>query len=176
MFIEGMNTFLRIISVHLETITKKENEDDIVNLISHYIDKIQSEKNNPLSEEDIQNKAKKIFLQINFFFVYFYISQIVNLLGSKKLSNIISTACDKTNTPATEIIKYITRLWYNNSITPEEIKKMMHRKKLSYVPMKILQINIRNYARIHPISTKDRSQLFDLLKTQIPYKNNSLEK
>ncbi len=172
MFVEGMNTFLRLISVHLEAITKKENEEDLVNLISHYIDKIQNEKNNPLSEEEVYKKAKKIFWQINFVFVYIYISQIVHLLGSEKLSDIISTACDRINTPATHIVKFIVQLWYNKSITPDDVKKVMHKNKLSYVPIKILNIHVRNYALIHPINTKDRNKLRELFQEPIPYKKN----
>ena len=78
-------------------------------------------KKRKLSDEKLEKYAKTIFWNSNFFVVCGIINKIVHSLGSDKLNESMKKVCDKSDTPASFLVKHGILMWYTKNLQIEGI-------------------------------------------------------
>jgi GTPase SAR1 family protein len=165
LFMDGMNVHLRILSALFETIKSEDERDEIVNFIIETLNRLEEGKdpNKKLSEEEKREYAEKIFWNLNFFTVYGLIYKIVNSLGSDKINPIINAVCDKTNTPASFLIKHGIFMEYSKNLQVMDLVHEIEKDVFSEIAEKAARLMVVNYCSRHVVNFKDKQRINDLL-------------
>jgi len=158
-FEEAMNVHLRVLCSFFEIIKSKENQKDIVEMISSGIQKTIAESERKLSRTELERKAKTIFWNINFFVVFGVINKIVHSLGSDKLMEIVNNVCDKINTPASFLVKHGILMWYGKNLQIEDIAEKMKEKDFSVIAERVIKFIVVNHCALHTIGFKERQRI-----------------
>lgn len=168
-FEEAMNVHLRILTSFFEIINKPENEQEIVDFIKERMEKILKEKNKnrEINNEELKKLSKNIFWNMNFFTVFAIIQKVIHSLGSDKLTPIIKTVCDKTNTPASFIIEKGILMWYTKQLRVDDITSRIKDKDFSAIAKNIMKFQVVNHCLVHNINYKDRQTIEN--KMAIPH-------
>ena len=174
---EGMNIYLRILASFFEIIKSKKAQQDLIDFISKQLKKFitkKEEKGKEVDDENIRKKARSIFWNLNFLFVYGIIYKIIHALGSDKLTEIIKIIDDKINTPASFLVKHGILMWYNKNLQIGELTKKLKEKDFSEIAQNILKFIVIDHCSLHPINYKDRQRLESKLgipKKKLPIKS-----
>ncbi len=164
LFEEAMNIYLRILSSFFEIIKYEDSQKTIVDIISKALKAIISEKRRKLSENELDKIARRIFWNLNFFFVYGVINKIAYSLGSDKLLEIIENIDKRFNTPVSFLVKEKVVMWYLKNIKVNEISKRISERDFSEIAKNILRYMVVEYNALHPIKYEDRQKLANILK------------
>lgn len=168
-FEEAMNVHLRILTSFFELIKQEEEQLEIIDFISDrlklFIEKKAEErreegkKEKTPTTEELGKIAKTIFWNMNFFVIYGLMDKIVVSVGSNKLTQIIQAVCDKTNTPASQIIKHGILMWYNKNLQVANIYELFKQKDFSDTAKKIMRFLIVNHCSLHKINFRDKQKI-----------------
>lgn len=164
LFEEAMNIHLRILSSFFEIIKDGNAQKMIVEIISKALKEIISEKRKILSKNELDKIARRIFWNLNFFFVYGVINKIAHSLGSDKLVEVIEKVHNKLNTPASFLVKEKILMWYLKNLKIDEILKRIDQEDFSEIAKKVLRFMVVEYNALHPINFKDKQKLENKLK------------
>lgn len=201
-FKEAMEVHLRILSSYLALIQEREGQEEIVEFLTSRIEQIIETANkkkkakkdslsdkptkpakanrtnrpnlseNP-SRDEIRKMAKKLFWNINFMVVYGTIKKIVHSIGSENLIPVAVSVCDRSNTPASTLVKHGIVMWYRKNLRVDEIIKAMESKDFSETAKKVMRYQVVNHCSMHSIDYKDSQRISD--KMGIPTKRLLLE-
>ena len=186
-FEEAMNVHLRILTSFFEIIKQEDEQQKIVSFISNRLEIIiekESEKRRKEGEserkptkEKLEKISKKIFWNMNFLVVYGFIDKIINSIGSNKLNQIIEAVCDKTNTPASYLVKHGILMWYNKNLQVDNITKKIDKDGFSNIARKVMKFMIVNHCSMHKIGFKEKQKIKNIfgIPSQILLKH-TLEK
>lgn len=159
-FREAMKVHLRIIDSFFCYIRDKDEQEDIIKFISEKLDKYFLEKGKKPEKKEIKKIAKKIFWNLNMFFVYGLIHKTVHSLGSDKLiKEIIRPICDDENTPASFLIKHGILMAYDNNLQIDNISKKFKEKDMHEIAKRIMKFQIINYTSIRKINYAERQKI-----------------
>ena len=164
LFEEAMNIHLRILSSFFEIIKDGNAQKMIIEIISKALIEIISEKGKMLNENELDKIARRIFWNLNFFFVYVVINKIAHSLGSDKLVEIIESIDKKLKTPVTFLVKGKILMWYSKNINIGEIVRRIEERDFSEIAKKVLRFMVVEYNALHPINYKDKQKLENKLK------------
>ncbi|MCR4424456.1 MAG: toll/interleukin-1 receptor domain-containing protein [candidate division WOR-3 bacterium] len=170
MFTEAMNVHLRFLSLFFDIIRNKEMQKSIIRFLLGILTKIIEEKEaeqKRISMEKIEEYARTLFWNINFFVVVAYIHKIIRSLGSDKLIEIINKVCNETATPATFLVKHGVLMWYCKNLQIDEIAKKIKEKDFSIIAEKTLKLLVVNHCALHEINYRDRQRIEALLNIPI---------
>lgn len=171
LFTDAMNVHLRIMSCFLDIIKKDSEQDFITSFIRKILDNTNMKK--PLlTEAEVENIARRIFWNLNFFIVYGIILKTVVSLGSDKLNEILGLVDQEVNTPATGLIDLGVNLRYMHKLNPEEVSKRMKSKDYSKTAVQIMRYEIIRYARSNKLTYKDIQKIVSILeipKSKLPF-------
>jgi len=164
LFEEAMNIHLRILSSFFEIIKDGNAQKMIVEIMSKALKEIISEKRKMLNENELDKIARRIFWNLNFFFVYGVINKIAHSLGSDKLVEIIKNIYKRLNTPVSFLVKEKILMWYLKNIKIDKISKRIDEGDFSEIAKKVLRFMVVEYNALHPINYKDKQKLENKLK------------
>ena len=157
-----MDIHLRILSSFFESIKSEDAQQDLIDLISKILRKIiaeEEEKGKEVGGDEIRRKARIIFWNFSFLFVYYIIYKIIHSLGSDKLAEIVEIMDDRINTPASFLIKHGILMWYNKNLQIDELAKKIKEKDFSEIAQNILKFMVVEYSSLHPVNYKDRQRI-----------------
>lgn len=155
MFVEAMNVYLRILSYFFEIIKNEDEQKAIIDFISERLRKINEKKKGGLSDKYLQKKARIIFWNFNFVFVYAIIYKVVHSLGSDKLTAIVQKVCDEVNTPTSFLVKHGMLMWYNKNLQIDELKKNINEKDFSKMAERTIELMVADYVALHNVNYRD---------------------
>lgn len=161
-FEEGMNVHLRILSSFFEIIKNVDGQKVIIDFISDRLRKIIKEserEKRELSDEKLKKYAKTIFWNSNFFVVCGIINKIVHSLGSDKLNESIKKVCDKSNTPASFLVKHGILMWYTKNLQIEGIVEKFNEKDFSETAQRVMRFMVVNHCALHQIDYRDKQKI-----------------
>ncbi|MBS1519142.1 MAG: toll/interleukin-1 receptor domain-containing protein [Bacteroidetes bacterium] len=158
-FEEAMKVYLRILSQFFDLIKNNENQEIVVEYISNKLSKIISESDRDSNKDENTKLAKKIFWNLNFSVLYFFIDRIIRSLGSDKLINVVEEVCDSIDTPSSFLVKQGIFMWYNKNLQIDNISNKFENKNYSEVSKKIMRFIIVNYASMHQINYKEKQKI-----------------
>lgn len=158
-FKEAMLLHLRIVSSFLEVVRTEEQQQEIVDFVAERLRKIAEEREKVLSRDETEKYARTIFWNLNFFFVYGFVSKIVHSLGSDKLGEIGGAVCDEMNTPAAFAIKQGISMWYAKYLDIDEVAQRIRENDFSLIAERVMKLMIVNHCALHKISYKDRQKI-----------------
>ncbi len=158
-FEEAMNVHLRVLSLFIELIKKKEGQDEIVEMINASLSKIIEEMDKKPNEEKLDKLSRLIFWNINFGIAFSYIEKIIRSLGSDKLIDIVQEVCDRINTPATVLIKHGIYMSYNKNLQLEDISERIKETDFSQISKKMMRFLVVNYASMHDVDYRERQKI-----------------
>ncbi|MBG0764684.1 MAG: toll-Interleukin receptor, partial [Tissierellales bacterium] len=168
-FREAILTNLRMLSSFFECIQKKKEQDSIINFITSRIDIVSEKKNDKrrdegkkskeISEEELEEIARKVFWNLNFFVVLGIIDKTVKSTGSDQLTQIIIKVCDEIDTPASELIKHGIFMWYSKNLQIDIISDKFDNVDYSFISKQIMRYMIVNHCSLHTVSFKEKQKL-----------------
>ena len=172
-FEEGMKVHFRVIRSFIELFEDEESQQIIVDYISSRLKSISHKLGRELDQEELQNRARLIFWNLNFVFVYGVIDKIIHSLGSDKLTEIIDTCCDRENSPATFLVEHGILMWYRKNLRIDEIKNRVDKVDFSKTAKKLIKHMVVDHCRFHQITYKDRQKIENKLgiASKFLYKN-----
>jgi hypothetical protein len=153
-FFEGMSLHLRISSSFFDLIKSEDEQKVITDFISERLKKITEEteeRKRELSEEDLRQKARMIFWNVNLIVVYGFVYKIVHSLGSDKLTEVVKKVCDEVSTPASFLVKHGILMWYNKNVQVNELAKRINEKDFSKLAEWVMKLMVVDYCYLHPI-------------------------
>ena len=154
LFIKGSNVHLRIITSFFDLVKrmiKKEDYDD-------FIQKRVAEKNPELTPEQVKQTSQNIFWNLNFGFILAMIDRISCALGAKTLMSISDSACERTDTPASFVIKQEIAMRYQHNIRMTELIDKDY-KQFSPITKNALFFFINQFCKYNRIEDADRQRL-----------------
>lgn len=168
-FLDGMNAHLRILSALINTIKSEDQQKIIIEYISRFLSHQDEGKdpNQRLSEEERRKIARTIFWNFCFFLVHGIIYKIVQSLGSDKLIEISSNACDQVNTPATALIKHGILMKYEKNLQIDELKRIFNQHDFSEIAKRSAKVTVANYCSINPVNYRKIQQIESTLNIPI---------
>jgi len=165
-FSEGMNVHLRILSSLIDTIKSQDQQKILIEYISKFLSH-QDEDKDPLqrlSDEERKKIAQTIFWNFCFFLVHGFIYKIVQSLGSDKLIEISSNACDQVNTPATALIKHGILMKYEKNLQIDELNRRIIQHDFSEIAKRSARMTVVGYCSINPVNYRDKQRIESTLK------------
>lgn len=158
-FEEAMKVHLRILTSFFEIIKNKEGQEEIISFISSKLIKVIDEMERKPDKEKLEKISRIIFWNLNFKVVNSFIYKIIRSLGSDKLINIVNEICDKTNTPASFLVKHGILMWYNKNLQVDVIADKLHTNSFSEISKKIMRFIIVDHSSMHLIDYRDKQKI-----------------
>lgn len=163
-FEAGMNVQLRVITSFVDIIREEKNQQEIEEFLYNALNTVIQEKGATPSPEKIKTIVKTIFWNINFNLISAIINKIVHTLGSDKLTQIITTVCDRTNTPATFIVKHGIFMWYNKNLQVDNIADRIDEDGFSKTAKNIIKHKVVEFCQMHTVDYKENTKIEKRLK------------
>jgi len=158
LFENGMDVHLRILSYFFEII---KHENEIIDIISKRLKEISENTDEDLQKQDLKEKSRFIFWNLNFLVNFGIINKVVHSVGSDNLIDIVYNVCDKKNTMASFLIKQGILMWYDKNLQIEELVKAYENNNVSEIVKRTIKLLVSNYSRYHKIEYKNRQRLED---------------
>ena len=73
--------------------------------------------------------------------------------------SIIEAVCDKTNTPASYLVKHGILMWYNKNLQVDNIAKKIDKDGFSDIAKKVMKIMVVNHCSMHKIGFKEKRKI-----------------
>ena len=166
-FEEAMQVHLRILTYYLEMVIR--DEEEVIDLISNKVKRIIEEKREKreaknkkkinLSDEEINKLSKRLFWNMNFFFICAMINMIIHSLGSDKLTDIVEKVCDKENTSASFLVKHGILMWYNKNVQIDNIANEISQNRFSETSKQILKFLIVDHCAMHAVDFRTKQKI-----------------
>ena len=121
------------------------------------------------NQQELDTLSRRIFWNLNFWFLYGFIQKTIHSLGSSQLTNIIRSVCERENTPASFLIMHGIFMWYSKNLRTDEIVDNIESADFSKVAHAIVEHQIVNHCRLHRIDYKDRQKIEAKLKISDKY-------
>ena len=178
-FQSGMEVHLRLMASFIELIREKEIQQIIIDFISSKIsllprdeaerDETERDETELPNQQELDTLSRRIFWNLNFWFLYGFIQKTIHSLGSSQLTNIIRSVCERENTPASFLIMHGIFMWYSKNLRTDEIVDNIESADFSKVAHAIVEHQIVNHCRLHRIDYKDRQKIEAKLKISDKY-------
>ncbi len=173
LFEQAMLLQLRLLN-HFIMLVKKVNERNaFVKHIADKIDQSRDSHDDELPRSKIEELAKIIFWNLNYFVIRGMIEKIVKSIGSNKLSSLISQVCDRLDTPASMLIKHGVLMWYNKNLDLDVVTKRAEKADFSKIAKRLLNYQVVNYCSLHNVGYKDKQRIESKLHIKREYLNKN---
>lgn len=168
-FREAMMVNLRILSSFFECIKNEDDQNGIISLISSRIEIVTDKKNEVRKEtgkmekqptrEEMEEIAKTIFWNVNFFIVIGIVNKIIKSIGSDQLYQIIEKVCKDIDSPVAFLIQHGILMWYSKNIQIDNIVERINENDFSVIAKEISKYLIVDHCSMHNISYKDKQRI-----------------
>lgn len=150
---------LRILNVLLSSMRDPDFENWILSRVSEAEHDRRKEKGkeNDLSDEEIKQIVVKSIRFISFLTTFSIINKIVDAIGSEKIADIVQELKHKLDSPAYDLIAFITSIKHSNP-RPEKIKQVYDefRKNGNLMAMRIASYFIQDYLNTHSLEVREK--------------------
>ena len=159
-FTSAMDVNLRITNDFIELIKHEGNQEGILLFLKGRMKEFfkDSVKKKP-SKDEMDKITVKLFWNMNFFMISTLINKTVHSLGSDKLIDIVSVACDKRDTPASYLIKHGILMWYKKNVRIDNIAKRVEKNDFSSTSKRIFDFMIVNHCSRHQVKARDLQKI-----------------
>jgi hypothetical protein len=160
-FRSAMNVHLRVLTNFFNLIKADDSQNAIIEILALRINDILKSQNRKIPEDEkLTELARDVFWKINFMVVFGLMDAIVHSLCSEALNSlVIREVCEEVDSPASQIVNFLSQMRYNKHMDIEHLKNMFEDKSFSELAKNILKVNIVDYSRVNRIDFKDRGKL-----------------
>jgi hypothetical protein len=157
----SFNTGLRFLSFYLEIHSKTEEET--VSLIKKLI-----KKNSKTSDEQIENSARNLYVQLCYETTFSVIKKIALSNGSEKLLPVFDEVSNGSeNSAALKLINLAIKLEFTNNIPFKLIESLSSELETNYIAIRMLKQIVIHHLYLHHVEVRDRQRIADILKLPI---------
>lgn len=156
----GISTGLRFLEffIKLSDIAKSE----VIKFIA-----IKIGENPSLSDIEVQDYAKDIFLHMTFGVINGIVKKIASSIGSNEAAEIYSNILSSTNTPALTLVNQAIELQFTRRINTSSVNATKSQLENNPVCTRILTEMVIQHTYMFPVSYKDKQKLAELLNISV---------
>lgn len=157
---DGSYCGLRFLNFYIEA--SDFCKDEVVRMISKQLE------NNPrITDSNITDVAKKMYLQLTFGFIYGIVMKITSSIGSKEAKEIYEQLAKEEKSPAYILMARTIDLYYNKKIDLDSIRETHEELEHNPICDRILKNCVVRHIDMFPLDHKLKQSVTSLLKIKL---------